>query len=105
MPVDVQKLDVDFLVASSHKMCGPTGIGFLYGKLGLLTDMPPVFGGGEMIDKVELHSSTYAPPPSRFEAGTPGMMSVDLKDTNIFFSSPFDHLHVHEMRMINLVMP
>lgn len=73
MPVDVQDLDVDFLVASGHKMCGPTGIGFLYGKSALLKSMPPVFGGGEMIDRVELYSSTYAEPPSRFEAGTPAI--------------------------------
>jgi len=69
MPVDVQALDADFLVASSHKMCGPTGIGFLYGKLDLLSALPPVYGGGEMIDRVDLFSSTYAAPPSRFEAG------------------------------------
>jgi len=71
MSVDVQALDVDFLVASSHKMCGPTGIGFLYGKHDILLSMPPVVGGGEMIDQVTLKESTYAPPPSRFEAGTP----------------------------------
>eukprot|EP01038_Epipyxis_sp_PR26KG_P008867 gene8867-11961_t len=73
MPINVQKLNVDFLVASSHKMCGPTGIGFLYGKLKLLESMPPVTGGGEMIDRVELQKSTYAQPPSRFEAGTPAI--------------------------------
>lgn len=71
MPVDVQALDVDFIAASSHKMCGPTGIGFLYGKSELLNSMPPYQGGGEMIEKVELESSTYAKAPSRFEAGTP----------------------------------
>lgn len=73
MPIDVQALDVDFLAASSHKMCGPTGIGFLYGKTDLLQSMPPVSGGGEMIDRVELQSSTYALPPSRFEPGTPAI--------------------------------
>ena len=73
MVVDVQTLDVDFLVASSHKMCGPTGIGFLYGKHEHLLSMPPVQGGGEMIDRVELQGSTYALPPSRFEAGTPAI--------------------------------
>ena len=71
MPVDVQALGADFVVASAHKMCGPTGIGFLYGKKALLESMPPVSGGGEMIDIVELTHSTYALPPCRFEAGTP----------------------------------
>lgn len=73
MPVDVQSLDADFIVASSHKMCGPTGAGFLYGKYELLERMPPVFGGGEMIDTVKLSHSTFALPPSRFEAGTPAI--------------------------------
>ncbi|XP_077236993.1 cysteine desulfurase 1, chloroplastic-like [Tasmannia lanceolata] len=73
MVVDVQSLDADFLVASSHKMCGPTGIGFLYGKSTLLSSMPPFLGGGEMIADVFLDHSTYAEPPSRFEAGTPAI--------------------------------
>ncbi|CAN7019575.1 hypothetical protein BRARA_F00530 [Brassica rapa] len=73
MVVDVQKLNADFLVASSHKMCGPTGIGFLYGKSDLLLAMPPFLGGGEMISDVFLDHSTYAEPPSRFEAGTPAI--------------------------------
>ncbi|KAF6136523.1 hypothetical protein GIB67_011186, partial [Kingdonia uniflora] len=73
MVVDVQSLDVDFLVASSHKMCGPTGVGFLYGKSDLLSAMAPFLGGGEMIDEVFLDHSTYAEPPSRFEAGTPAI--------------------------------
>ncbi|XP_074578438.1 cysteine desulfurase 1, chloroplastic [Curcuma longa] len=73
MVVDVQKLNVDFLVASSHKMCGPTGAGFLYGKINLLSSMPPFLGGGEMITDVFQDYSTYAEPPSRFEAGTPAI--------------------------------
>ncbi|XP_024973722.1 cysteine desulfurase 1, chloroplastic [Cynara cardunculus var. scolymus] len=73
MVVDVQNLGVDFLVASSHKMCGPTGVGFLYGKSELLAAMPPFLGGGEMISDVFLDHSTYADPPSRFEAGTPAI--------------------------------
>ncbi|MQL88924.1 hypothetical protein Taro_021502 [Colocasia esculenta] len=64
MVVDVQKLDADFLVASSHKMCGPTGIGFLYGKSELLSAMPPFLGGGEMIMDVFQEYSTFAEPPS-----------------------------------------
>ena len=71
MPVDVQKIGADFLVASGHKMCGPTGIGFLWGKLDVLRSMPPFMGGGEMINDVFLTHSTYADVPSRFEAGTP----------------------------------
>ncbi|KAL9228832.1 hypothetical protein vseg_004370 [Gypsophila vaccaria] len=73
MVVDVQSLGADFLVASSHKMCGPTGVGFLYGKGELLETMPPFLGGGEMIADVFLDHSTYADPPSRFEAGTPAI--------------------------------
>ncbi|KAK4270748.1 hypothetical protein QN277_019522 [Acacia crassicarpa] len=73
MVVDVESLNVDFLAASSHKMCGPTGIGFLYGKSDILSTMPPFLGGGEMISDVYLDHSTYADPPSRFEAGTPAI--------------------------------
>ncbi|KAK6123114.1 hypothetical protein DH2020_043150 [Rehmannia glutinosa] len=64
MVVDVKSLDADFLVASSHKMCGPTGVGFLYGKSELLSAMPPFLGGGEMISDVYLDHSTFAEPPS-----------------------------------------
>jgi cysteine desulfurase/selenocysteine lyase len=71
MKVDVQDLGVDFLAASGHKMCGPTGIGFLWGREDLLNSMPPYMGGGEMIDQVTLEESTFAPAPARFEAGTP----------------------------------
>ena len=73
MPVDVSQLGADFIVASAHKMCGPTGIGFLWGRGELLAGMPPWQGGGEMIAEVRLEASTYAEPPSRFEAGTPAI--------------------------------
>uniref|UniRef100_B8HQU5 cysteine desulfurase n=1 Tax=Cyanothece sp. (strain PCC 7425 / ATCC 29141) TaxID=395961 RepID=B8HQU5_CYAP4 len=73
MPIDVQAIDCDWLVASSHKMCGPTGIGFLYGKLPLLRAMPPFLGGGEMIADVFLDRATYADLPHKFEAGTPAI--------------------------------
>lgn len=71
MSVDVQKLDCDFLVFSGHKMCGPTGIGVLYGKVDLLDNMPPYMGGGEMINEVQLEWSDYRNLPWKFEAGTP----------------------------------
>jgi cysteine desulfurase/selenocysteine lyase len=73
MPINVQQMDCDWLVASGHKMCAPTGIGFLYGKLDLLRSMPPFLGGGEMIADVFLDRSTYADLPYKFEAGTPAI--------------------------------
>ncbi len=73
LPVDVQAIGCDWLVASGHKMCGPTGIGFLYGKENILNEMPPFLGGGEMIGEVSLNSFTYAELPHKFEAGTPAI--------------------------------
>jgi cysteine desulfurase/selenocysteine lyase len=70
-PVDVQELGCDFLAFSGHKMCGPTGIGVLYGRQEMLEQMPPFNGGGEMILSVEFQKSTWKPAPHRFEAGTP----------------------------------
>ncbi|MEQ3473884.1 cysteine desulfurase [Enterococcus cecorum] len=73
MPVDVQDLDCDFYCFSGHKMCGPTGIGVLYGKQTLLEKMEPVAFGGEMIDFVDLYESTWTELPWKFEAGTPNI--------------------------------
>ena len=74
--VDVQALDVDFYVFSSHKLYGPTGIGVLYGKADRLDALPPYQGGGEMIGTVTLDEITYAAPPHRFEAGTPAIIEA-----------------------------
>lgn len=71
MPIDVSYLDCDFLVFSGHKMCGPTGIGVLYGKEHLLNEMQPVFGGGDMVLEVHKTSSVWNDLPWKFEAGTP----------------------------------
>jgi cysteine desulfurase/selenocysteine lyase len=76
MPVDVQALGCDFYVFSAHKLYGPTGIGVLWGRGDLLDAMPPMHGGGAMIDKVSFEKTTYAPPPARFEAGTPHVVGV-----------------------------
>jgi cysteine desulfurase/selenocysteine lyase len=73
MVVDVQALDCDFLAFSSHKMCGPTGIGILYGKRNILEEMPPFMGGGDMIRRVRLEGSTWNDLPWKFEAGTPSI--------------------------------
>jgi cysteine desulfurase/selenocysteine lyase len=76
MPVDVQNLDCDFYIFSSHKAYGPTGIGVLYGKSALLENMPPYQGGGDMIESVSFNRTTYNKLPYKFEAGTPNIAGV-----------------------------
>ena len=76
LDVDVRDLDVDFYVATGHKLYGPTGIGVLYGKRALLETLPPFNGGGEMIETVTRESVTYNQPPHRFEAGTPPIVQA-----------------------------
>jgi cysteine desulfurase/selenocysteine lyase len=71
LPVDVAALGADFVAFTGHKLVGPTGIGVLWGRYELLAQLPPFLGGGEMIETVTMQGSTYAAPPSRFEAGTP----------------------------------
>lgn len=71
LPIDVQAIGCDFLAFSSHKICGPTGMGVLYGRKEILKDLSPYQGGGEMISKVEYFDTVYNVPPHRFEAGTP----------------------------------
>ena len=84
---DIQQLDVDFYVGSAHKMCGPTGIGFLYGKEELLNLLPPYQGGGEMIKEVTFEKTTYADLPHKFEAGTPNIADA------IAFGVAIDYLN------------
>jgi cysteine desulfurase/selenocysteine lyase len=76
MRVDVRALDCDFYAFSGHKAYGPTGIGVLYGKAAWLAEMPPYQGGGDMIRSVTFERTTYAPPPAKFEAGTPHIAGV-----------------------------
>ena len=73
LPVDVRALGCDFYAFTGHKMCGPTGTGGLWARREILAQMPPFFGGGEMIREVRIEESTYADPPGRFEAGTPNI--------------------------------
>lgn len=91
---DVQDLDVDFLAFSAHKMCGPTGIGILYGKEALLQAMPPFLGGGDMIRKVYLRSFTPNELPHKFEAGTPAIAEA------IGFGAAIDYLQSVGMQNI-----
>ncbi|MBQ0787130.1 MAG: cysteine desulfurase [Oceanihabitans sp.] len=84
---DVQALDVDFYVASAHKMCGPTGVGMLYGKEEWLNKLPPYQGGGEMIAEVSFTKTTYAGLPHKFEAGTPNICG------GIAFGAAIDYMN------------
>ena len=85
--VDLQKLDIDYFTASAHKLCGPTGIGFLYGKKELLKKLSPLMGGGEMISDVTFEKTTYADLPHKFEAGTPNISGA------IAFGYALDYLN------------
>ena len=85
--IDLQKLNVDFFTASAHKLCGPTGVGFLYGKEKLLSKLEPLMGGGEMISDVTFSKTTYADLPHKFEAGTPNISGV------IAFGKAIDYLN------------
>jgi cysteine desulfurase/selenocysteine lyase len=87
MKCDVQALDADFYVVSSHKLCGPTGVGILYGKEKWLNILPPYQGGGEMIEEVTFEKTTYAGLPHKFEAGTPNIAGV------IAFGVAIDYLN------------
>ena len=100
--VDVQQLDCDFLAFSGHKMCGPTGIGVLYGKSELLEAMPPFLGGGSMIRSVERDASSYAELPAKFEAGTPSIAeAIGLGHAVDYMThANFAAVHVHEQELL-----
>ena len=87
LAADVQKLDVDFYTVSAHKVCGPTGVGMLYGKEEWLNKLPPYQGGGEMIAEVAFEKTTYAGLPHKFEAGTPNICG------GIAFGAALDYMN------------
>jgi cysteine desulfurase/selenocysteine lyase len=102
MKVDFQNLDVDFYVTSAHKICGPTGVGLLYGKQEWLEKLPPYQGGGEMIDTVTFEKTTYAGLPHKFEAGTPNIcggiafgVAIDYMNT-----IGFDAIGIYEQELL-----
>jgi len=102
MKVDVQDLDADFYVFSSHKLYGPTGIGVLYGKADLLNAMPPYQGGGEMITTVTFEHSGYKSAPHRFEAGTPAIVEAIGLGTAIDYVTAIgmDNITAHESGLL-----
>ncbi len=101
MPVNVSELGVDFYAFSGHKMCGPTGIGVLYGREALLEEMPPFLGGGDMIKRVRLDGFTTAEIPWKFEAGTPAIaQAIGLGAAVDFLNEVgIDAVHAHEQRI------
>jgi cysteine desulfurase/selenocysteine lyase len=100
-PVDVQAIDADFVVFSGHKMCGPTGIGVLYGREALLQAMPPFLGGGDMIKRVRLREFTPNELPHKFEAGTPPIAEVIGLGAAVDFLEQvgMDAVHRHEQQL------
>ncbi|MEY3986611.1 MAG: hypothetical protein RLZ59_2056 [Pseudomonadota bacterium] len=102
MPVNVAELGCDFYVFSAHKLYGPTGIGVLWGKAELLEAMPPWQGGGAMIDRVTFDRTSYAPPPARFEAGTPAIAEAIALHAAIDYVDAIglDVIHAHEAKLV-----
>ncbi|MFS0502951.1 cysteine desulfurase [Corynebacterium striatum] len=101
MAVDFHALDVDFAAFSGHKMCGPNGVGVLYGKAELLEKLPPFLTGGSMIEVVRMEKSTFAAPPTRFEAGTQMTSQVVGLGAAVKFLSEvgMDNIHAHEQKL------
>jgi cysteine desulfurase / selenocysteine lyase len=101
MKLDVREIDCDWLVGSGHKMCAPTGIGFLYGKKDILLAMPPFFGGGEMISEVYLDHFTCGELPHKFEAGTPAIGEAIALGAAIDYLSNIgmDKIHAYESEL------
>lgn len=104
LPVDVTALDCDFYVFSGHKLYGPTGIGALWARHALLDAMPPWQGGGSMIDRVTFERTTYAPPPGRFEAGTPHIVGVIGLHAAIDYVDAIglERIDVHERALVRM---
>ncbi|ADD42129.1 cysteine desulfurase [Stackebrandtia nassauensis] len=107
LPVNVADLGVDFIAFTGHKMCGPTGIGVLWGKGELLSVMPPFLGGGSMIGTVTMEKSTFAAPPARFEAGTPPIIEAVGLGAAVDYLSNLDMRAVqwHEKELTAYALP
>jgi cysteine desulfurase / selenocysteine lyase len=103
MAVDVAALDCDFYTFSGHKLYGPTGVGALWARKGLLDAMPPYQGGGSMIDRVSFEKTTYAPAPTRFEAGTPAIVEAIGLHAAIDYVEAIglEAIHTHEAALVH----
>ena len=101
LPISVARLGADFIAFTGHKMLGPTGIGVLWGKAAHLSAMPPFLGGGSMIETVTMEKTTYAPPPARFEAGTPPIAEAIGLGAAVDYLSAIgmDAIHRHEQEL------
>jgi cysteine desulfurase/selenocysteine lyase len=106
MPVNVKELGADFLAFSGHKMCGPTGVGVLWGRYDILKTMEPFLGGGDMIRKVFVEHSTYADPPQRFEAGTPPIAEAVALGVAVDYLSNvgMDNIWQHDVELVNYAL-
>jgi len=106
LPLDLTALDVDFAAFSGHKMLGPSGVGVLWGRPELLSAMPPFLTGGSMIETVRMESSTYAPPPQRFEAGVPmAAQAVGLHAAVDYLSAlGMPRVHAHETQLTQALL-
>jgi cysteine desulfurase/selenocysteine lyase len=105
-PVDVQALDCDFYVVTGHKMFGPTGVGVLWARAEILDAMAPFMGGGEMIRRVTFEETTYAPPPHRFEAGTPPVtQAIGLgAAADLLLGLDWPEIRAHEQALLGTLM-
>lgn len=107
LKIDVQDLDCDFYIFSSHKMYGPTGVGVLYGRKSLLEEMPPYQGGGEMISRVTFEKTVFAELPYKFEAGTPDFVDIAAfaKALDFIQEVGIDNIREHEEMLLNYATP
>jgi cysteine desulfurase/selenocysteine lyase len=106
LPLDVQALGADFVAFTGHKLYGPSGVGVLWGRYDLLAELPPFLGGGEMIETVAMEGSTFAAPPSRFEAGTPMIAQAVALGTAVDYVNGLgiDNIREHEKALTSYAL-
>jgi cysteine desulfurase/selenocysteine lyase len=107
LPLDVKALGADFVAFTGHKMYGPTGVGVLWGRYGVLAELPPFLGGGEMIETVDMSGTTFAAPPHRFEAGTPMIAEAVALGAAVDYLSGLgmENVAAHEHLLVEHALP